>query len=142
MALGGYASQTLADQVREHIEDQVRPAVLIYAGDHDPTGEDVDRDFADRVGVFDKVIRVALDAEQVVEYGLPENPDPEVAAKVARDPRARRFLERHGALVQYEVDALDPDVLRNLYRTAVEDFWDEAAFEAVTAQEDDERDQL
>jgi hypothetical protein len=88
------------------------------------------------------VIRVALNAEQVVEYGLPENPDPEVAAKVARDPRARRFLERHGALVQYEVDALDPDVLRNLYRTAVEDFWDDEAFEAVMARENEDREQL
>jgi hypothetical protein len=56
VALGGYASQTLADAVRRDIERSGRPAALIYAGDLDPTGLDVDRDFVHRVGVFDKVI--------------------------------------------------------------------------------------
>jgi hypothetical protein len=138
VALGGYASQTLADHVGHDIVRQGRPAVLIYAGDLDPTGEDIDRDFEERVGVFDKVVRVALDHAQVEEYDLIENTDPEVAAKVERDPRAAGFLRRHRSLVQYEVDALDPQVLRDLYRDAIGDFWDASAYEAVMELENDD----
>jgi hypothetical protein len=135
VALGGYASQTLCDAVRDDIAHQDRPAVLVYAGDMDPTGEDIDRDFSNRVGFFDEVIRVALDADQVEEFSLPYNPDPAVAAKLERDPRAARFLTRHGSLVQYEVDALPPETLRNLYRSTLEQFWDADAHAVVMGQE-------
>jgi hypothetical protein len=40
---------------------------------------------------------------------------------------------RFGALVQVEVDALPPDELRYLYRTAVEPFWDETAYQDARA---------
>jgi hypothetical protein len=135
VALGGYASQTLADAVGRDIDDTGRSAVL-YAGDMDPTGEDIDRDFIHRVGVFDEVVRVALNADQVAAYQLPFNPDPAVTAKLERDPRADQFLARHGSLVQYEVDALPPETLQNLYRSAIEQFWDADAHAAVVTQEE------
>jgi hypothetical protein len=65
-----------------------------------------------------------------------------VGAKLARDPRASRFVERHGSLVQHEVDALPPDTLRDMYRSEVDRIWDQAAYEAVVAQEDADRDAL
>jgi hypothetical protein len=136
LALGGYGSQSLVDKVRRDIEDIGRSAVLIYAGDMDPTGEDIDRDFEARVGIFDKVIRVALDEDQVAAYGLPFNPDQDVINKLERDPRAARFLERHDSLVQYEVDALPPDTLRNLYWNAIETFWDADEHAAVMEREE------
>jgi hypothetical protein len=135
VALGGYASQTLVDKVRKDIERQGRKAVLIYAGDLDPTGEDIDRDFVGRVGAFDEVVRIALTQEQVEEYQLPFNPDQEVLEKLERDGRRHAFVERHGKLVQYELDALPPDVLMDLYTTAINRYWDEAAFKRVLRQE-------
>jgi hypothetical protein len=137
VALGGYASQTLCDEVRRHIRAHDRPAVRIYAGDFDPTGVDIDRDFEARVGVFDKVVRVALNVDQIGD--LPENPAPD---KLNDDPRAARFVRRFGELVQYEVDALPPDTLRNLYRTALGDYWDDDAYQAVLKREQAERDEL
>ena len=86
VALGGYASQSLTSAVRRDIATAGRPAVLIYAGDMDPTGEDIDRDFEARVGVFDEVVRVALDVDQVAGYQLPYNPDPAVIKKLEEDP--------------------------------------------------------
>lgn len=142
VALGGYASQTLCDEVRRHVLAHGRDAVLIYAGDMDPTGEDIDRDFAERVGAFDKVIRVALDREQVDTYNLPFTFDPEVMAKLGRDTRAAGFLERHDGLVQYEVDALEPEVLRSLYADAIAQFLDVDLLRQVVAREDEEREQL
>jgi hypothetical protein len=140
--LGGYASQPRIDEIRRDVESQGRPAVLIYAGDHDPSGEDIDRDFIARTDCWDKVVRVALSREQVEQYSLPVSVEPEVAAKIGRDPRAGAFLARHGDLVQVELDALPPDVLRNLYRDIIGQYWDDDAYADVLEREEDERDQL
>jgi hypothetical protein len=139
LALGGYASQTLVGKVREDITRQGRPAVFVYSGDYDPTGEDVDRDFVERVGLFERVERVALSDAQVTEYNLPFNPDPEVMEKLENDPRRDAFRERHGSLVQYELDALPPETLRYLYQTAIDGYWNPAALTAVLAREERER---
>jgi hypothetical protein len=135
LALGGYASQTLVDKVKADIRRQKRPAVLLYGGDHDPTGPDILRDLKERVGLFEKVEHVALTPDQVDAYGLVSNPDPEVMKKLEDDPRARRFQEKYGDLVQYELDALPPDDLRDLYRNAIDGYWDEAALAAILARE-------
>jgi hypothetical protein len=109
LALGGYGSQTYVDDVAAHVEKDGRPAVLLYAGDHDPSGEDIDRDFTERTDCWSDVRRVALTAAQVQQYALPPQPGKKT------DSRARRFVARHGQLVQVELDALPPDVLRTLY---------------------------
>jgi hypothetical protein len=136
LALGGYSSQSYVDEVVADVSEQDRPAVLIYAGDHDPSGEDIDRDFVARAGCFDDVVRVALSAAQVVEHDLPPQPGKE------GDSRARGFLERHGELRQVELDALPPNVLRELYEAAVDQFWDASAFEKVMQRERADRELL
>jgi hypothetical protein len=130
LALGGYSSQTYTDDVAAHAADGERPAVLLYAGDFDPSGEDIDRDFTERSACWDKVIRVALTAGQVRDYQLPVNPGK------ASDSRAAGFIERHGELMQVELDALDPDDLRALYQEAVDRYWDTSAYEQVLRDED------
>jgi hypothetical protein len=132
LALGGYSSQSYVDAIRDDALAQNRPAVLIYAGDFDPSGEDIDRDFIERVGCFDEVVRVALTADQVERYELPEQMGKQ------SDSRARKFIARHGRLVQVELDALPPDLLRSLYDEAIATRWDESAFQASLAREREE----
>ena len=132
LALGGYSSQTYADDVTAHTEEQDRPAVLLYAGDFDPSGEDIDRDFTERTGCWDEVVRVALSAGQVRDYRLPVNPGK------TTDSRAAGFIERHGLLMQVELDALDPDTLRSLFTDAIDGYWDTSAYEAVLAREQED----
>lgn len=128
LPLGGYASQTFKDVVRR---DAVgRPAVLLYAGDFDPSGEDISRDFIERVGTFSEVVRVALTREHVEDFGLPPQPGK------ASDPRANGFIARHGELVQVELEALDPSELRRLYKEALKPFWDVSIFESSLEQEE------
>ncbi|MDA1307511.1 MAG: hypothetical protein O2917_09645 [Acidobacteria bacterium] len=129
LALGGYGSQTYVDNVIADVQATGRPAVLLYAGDHDPSGEDIDRDFVARTDCWDEVRRVALTAEQVEHYELPPQ------AGKNTDSRARRFVERHGRLVQVELDALPPDVLRDLFEVAIADFWDAPAHQATLDRE-------
>ena len=142
VALGGYASQTLVGDVRKLIAADDRTAVFVYAGDHDPTGVDIQRDFVERVGLFDKVEHVALTPAQIKHYRLPLSIDNEVAAKLARDTRAAAFKKRFGDLVQYEVDALAPDVLRDLYRNAIDGYHNPVALKKVLRIEKRERGQL
>jgi hypothetical protein len=92
LALGGYTSQSFVGEVRRDVERQGRAAVLLYGGDFDPSGEDIDRDFVSRSDCWAQVVRVALSAEQVAWYQLPP------ALGKATDSRAAGFVSRHGAL--------------------------------------------
>lgn len=148
LPLGGYSSQSFVDQVyndargrRAHYANRTedgstRQTVLIYAGDFDPSGEDIDRDFTERTDCWDHVHRVALLPEQIDEYGLPP------AMGKITDSRAQGFIDRHGELVQVELDALPPDILQGLYQDAIDQYWDHAAHEDVMALEDEERESL
>ena len=120
-SLHGYASQTLVDELRRWQAQDGRPLVVLYAGDHDATGEDIDRDFRARLGEIE-VRRVALLPEQVERYDLVRSPFDK------DDPRARSFLARHGGLWQVELDALDPEILRSLFVEAFDELWDMSAY--------------
>lgn len=134
-ALGGYDSQTQVDIIRRWQRADGRPMKLFYAGDHDATGEDIDRDFQSRLlndGDADiEVQRVALLPEQVDTYGLPRSPFEK------DDSRAESFIRRHGGLWQTELDAMAPDTLRTLYQEALDGVWDDDVFEARKAEEAD-----
>jgi hypothetical protein len=133
LALGGYSSQTYVDDIVGDVSAQGRPAILIYAGDFDPSGEDIPRDLVARAGCFAEVRRVALSSDQVEAYGLP----PQMGK--ATDSRAAGFVRRHGRLVQVELDALPPDVLQGLFSDAIAEYWDEGAYGAAVAGEAEER---
>ena len=84
----------------------------------------------------EEVRRVALDWSQVVAHDLP----PQLGK--ATDSRAAAFEARHGRLVQVELEALPPDVLRELYAEALSDYWSEDAYRAVVEREQAERAEL
>src|SRR5262245_1954774 len=60
LAIRGYDSQTHVDEVVRHVDQCPRPAVLLYAGDFDPSGEDTGRDFVERTDCWSEVVHVAL----------------------------------------------------------------------------------
>ncbi|MGH9001514.1 MAG: hypothetical protein ACRDYV_00130 [Acidimicrobiia bacterium] len=136
LALGGYASQSFVNEVMLDADAQDRKAVLLYAGDFDPSGEDIDRDFVERTMVFDDVVRVALTAAQVADYNLPP------AMGKSTDSRASQFVQRHGQLVQVELDALAPPDLRALYQEAIDRYWDTSMYQEILGGEARERDLL
>ena len=135
-SVGAGPSKGYVDDVIRNVRHGKRPAILLYAGDHDPSGWDIPRDFIARTDCWKHVERIALTPEQIAQYGLPE------ALGKETDSRKTGFIEQFGALVQVELDALDPDVLRGLYADAIEPLWDTSAYEAVLAREAEERDEL
>jgi hypothetical protein len=133
VACRGYSSVSLEAEVVSQVADDGREAILIYAGDHDPSGEDIDRNFVDKTACWADIERVALSSDQVKEYDLP------VAVGKAKDSRAREFQERHGRLVQVELEALDANDLRGLYQDAINRYWDPNAYNQALRREHDER---
>ena len=108
----GYVSQSAmwraAQRFRE-AESQYE-TTLIHLGDHDPSGIDMTRDIQDRLRMFGssvEVIRIALNMDQVEEYGPPPNP-----AKTT-DSRYDGYILDYGE-ESWELDALDPRVLVDL----------------------------
>jgi hypothetical protein len=131
VVLRGYSSQTYVDTVADDVAealggDDGRRSVLIYAGDLDPSGEDIRRDFLARTrDAFDEVEVVALTWELVESENLPP-----MLGK-ATDSRAADFAARHGRLVQVELEALPLPTLRALYEEAIGRYFDMSVYESV-----------
>jgi hypothetical protein len=134
--LRGHTSQTYVDKVAARVLDDGRPAVLLYAGDLDPSGDDILRDFLKRCPVFAKVERVAVTETQINDLGLTRNPGK------PSDSRAKTFVAKYGTLFQVEVEAIPPQDLRDAYQDALDRWWDESAYEEALAQEEADREQL
>jgi len=111
---------------------------LFYLGDHDPSGEDMVRDVRDRLERFGctlTVKKIALTMAQVEQYNPPPNP-----AKMS-DSRAQAYVDQHGDEA-WEVDALPPDVLQNLIRSAVTNILDDALMDTVKHEEELDKEHL
>jgi hypothetical protein len=98
-------------------DDDGRPVTLLYVGDYDPSGLymsecDIPARLAKYGGNFIEIQRVAL---------LPEHLDalPSFSAEdKKKDPRYKWFVQNHGARC-WELDALDPNVLRGAVEQAI-----------------------
>ena len=127
----GYSSAStmydLAKRIKEQIDDK-KKVVILYLGDHDPSGLDMIRDVRDRIEEFltggddytepdFEVIPLALNMEQVRKYNPPPNP-----AKIT-DPRAKWYKAEYGDM-SWELDALNPGVLIELTELGIRRYID------------------
>ncbi|MFD0271077.1 hypothetical protein ACFVGY_31595 [Streptomyces sp. NPDC127106] len=140
LVVRGFGSQSYVQVVRERTARDKRPAVLLYVGDFDASGADIERDWVARTACWTRVERVLLTHDQVRAYDLP------AAAGKAGDPRWAGFARRYGLdpaqPVQWEVEALDPAELQRLVLNAVAPHVDQAVLNDVIAEEDRQRDRL
>lgn len=133
----GYTSQSEmwagGRRLKRHLSNDQTPLILHF-GDHDPSGIDMTRDIGDRLEMFMgmggvELKRLALNMDQVYEYGPPPNP-----AKVT-DSRFEAYLADFGE-ESWELDALEPRVLVDLARQTILEYRDEEAWEAAAAEEE------
>jgi hypothetical protein len=130
VAVSGFGSQTIIDEIRDEVEADGRKAIGIYLGDLDPSGEGIERDVLRKVQGWDQWERIAVNQEQIDEFGLL------VSRGKKTDPRAARFIKDHGELIQVEVEAIEPTVLRGLVLDAITPLVDLDAIGAVKAEEE------
>jgi hypothetical protein len=104
-----------------------RNVVILYFGDHDPSGLDMVRDIRERIifmlengndklanigdGDFE-VLPIGLTMEQIKKYKLPPNP-----TKLT-DSRADKYIKKFGKTC-WEVDALSPRTLTAIIETNI-----------------------
>ncbi len=125
-----------------------KKAVILYLGDHDPSGLDMIRDIKGRLEEFDsacahfrykseeiEIKHIALTDSQIGLYDPPPNP-----AKFS-DPRAKWYIEKYGR-TSWEVDALPPQILTDLVRSNIESVIDMDLFREVVEQEKKDKERL
>ena len=135
--LRGYSSQTYIDEIAVEVSALAEPAVLIYAGDLDPSGMDIERDFCERSdGCFSSVVRIAVEAPQIDEYRLIKQPGKTI------DTRAPKFINTYGSLFQVEIEAIEPETLRGLYQAEIDNHMDLSNMDEVLEKEKADLEQL
>lgn len=147
----GYSSAStmydLAQRIKEKIQDG-KKAVILYLGDHDPSGLDMVRDIKKRITEFltegdeaveiyeedenFQVVPLALNMTQIRQYNPPPNP-----AKIT-DPRAKWYISEYGNK-SWELDALEPKVLIKIAEKGVLEFCDLEKYKAWIDREDHEK---
>jgi len=137
----GYVSQSemwrAAMRLIDYEQDGAK-TVIIHLGDHDPSGIDMTRDIQDRLALFGadtRVLRIALNMDQVEHYGPPPNP-----AKLS-DSRSNGYVEAFG-FQSWELDALEPSVIDALVSETVEEYLDVAKYEDRKAVQEAGREKL
>jgi ParB-like chromosome segregation protein Spo0J len=144
-ALRGYGGPSLWREIEERwrykVENHTGPnppkCVLIIVSDHDPEGlnlpDDAVRSLRDRHGVEVIATRPAITMEQVERYKLPSNP--------ANDESTRydEYVKRAGTKRCWEVEALDPEVLRKCVYDAILEVIDVDQLNAVQEREAEEK---
>jgi len=138
----GYSSasamKAAADRMAEECDGVVRTPIVLYLGDHDPSGNDMVRDIRDRLMEFGadalelEVRKLALTRAQIDKFKPPPNP-----AKVT-DSRAAAYIAEHGEY-SWELDALPPRELNRLVDNAIRSIVDSDKMEAMIAAEEAER---
>jgi hypothetical protein len=112
----GFASATAVHDVAE--DDDGRPLIVLYVGDFDPSGmfmseEDLPKRLKKYDGGHVELRRISLKREQTA--GLLSFP----ARDKKNDKRYHWFVRNFGQRC-WELDALDPNVLRDIVQTEIE----------------------
>lgn len=147
----GYTSTSLLKEAADRIQQMmgkdvydggppVRSPYILYFGDYDPSGQDIERNIREKLQdtfhVPVTVERCALTRDQIDEFELPPQP-----AKRA-DARYEQFVAEHGNIA-VELDALPPEELRRLIRESVEAHFDDDVFETeVKPKQKEERETI
>ena len=129
MSGGGFDSTTDRHNFAAALAGHDRPTEVLHIGDHDPSGvsmflaflEDVEA-FAHELGGSATFTRLAVTPQQIGEHRLPTAP-----------PKATDRRAFAGETCQAE--ALPPDVLANILRTAIERRIDQHVLNHVLQQE-------
>ncbi len=131
----GYPSLTYLHQAFQRItqfcykdREIIRNPIILYFGDHDPSGIDIQRSVKDQMANWGwdsnllTVKRIAITEEQIDQYNIPSAP-----AKTS-DPRTRE------GDIAVELDALDPNTLDDLTKEAIAEYFDEDVYQSESVE--------
>jgi hypothetical protein len=133
MVARGYASLSFLHSAAEYINELIVPTYIYHLGDFDPSGvnagqkiEETLRELAPDAEIYFE--RIAVTEEQIADWDLPTRPTK------ASDTRAKNF-----GSVSVELDAIEPNRLRQIVQGAIEQHLPANQFEVLKAAEESER---
>lgn len=147
----GYTSSSAIYKTAQRLRryhDMGKKVVMLYLGDHDPSGINMTDDIRERltmlagdpctgaeVGFNDDAVplpivvrRLALNIDQVKQLNPPENP-----AKEA-DSRTPKYVKQFGDKC-WELDAVEPSALAGIIESAILEYRDEALWNEALVKE-------
>lgn len=133
MVARGYASLSFLHSAAEYIASLSVPTFIYHCGDFDPSGvnagEKIEQTLREMAPAADiHFERIAVNPEQIERWDLPTRPTK------SSDSRAKGF----GAL-SVELDAIPPQVLRDLVEQAIQRHLPYEQFQVLKAAEESER---
>jgi hypothetical protein len=133
MVARGYASLSFLYTAAEHINSLDVPAYIYHLGDFDPSGvnagkkiEETLMEMAPDAEIYFE--RIAVTPRQIERWDLPTRPTK------AKDTRAKGFGD-----ISVELDAIEPNRLRQIVRRAIEQHLPRHQFKVLKAAEESER---
>ena len=133
MVARGYASLSFLHSAAEFIDELDVPAYIYHLGDFDPSGvnagekiEETLRELAPDAEITFE--RIAVTPEQIRDWDLPTRPTK------TTDSRAKSFGD-----ISVELDAIEPQDLRDLVEQVIEQHLPPEQFEVLKAAEESER---
>jgi hypothetical protein len=134
----GYSSSSGLYEAGKRLEWYQRQGyetLILYLGDHDPSGLQMTDVARERVCLYSRCEvefkRIALTMEQIREYNPPEQ-----FAKES-DSRTPWYIDQVGTEDAWELDALSPQIVDELLRSEVEPLIDRKAWDKTMATEAD-----
>lgn len=133
----GYPSLTFLYDIYKRFReyDGDKHLVILYFGDHDPSGDDIPRSIIcnlGRMGVDVALDRIALNKDQVIEWGLPPAPTKD------SDTRSSSW----DGLGQVELDSVEPNKIQELCNEAILKYFDNHLYDELIEREEDEAEQF
>lgn len=125
----GYASwewvYSSVESIRRFLNDRLtKKVVVLYFGDLDPSGVDIDKHVKNAIEFFNVDLefkRVALFPWQVKKYNLPLFPKRmEVIDKMMRDPRKKKYFQKYGRIA-CELDSFVAKAFDELRKIVIEE---------------------
>jgi hypothetical protein len=114
---------------------------IIYLGDFDPSGEDIDRHTRQGLNYFGlkdiPINRIAVTKEQIQEFHLPPLPtDVETLDKLEnKDKRTPGFIKKHGRLYAVELEALTlREEFKRLLIETIDKFYDKSIYQELISR--------
>lgn len=162
------ANQTFHDMAKTMYYEGVfwpesRNIHILYFGDMDPSGEDIERAVREQIEYFSEktisyntkqnksidlshitLTRIAVTWDQMIKYNLPSDPDQKTKDKLIGtsakkgDARTEKYIKHHDGIFKVaELDAMlsyQPDSLERLLVDATDQYFDNDIYDKVQSQ--------
>jgi hypothetical protein len=138
----GFTSATAVNEIANETHADPRPLRVLYVGDYDPSGLYMSEvDLLARLSKYGARSDWMLKRVALAEADLVGLADMSFGAK-PKDPRYRWYVNTTGRTKAWELDAMDPNVLRERVRSEITGFIDTASWERIEAGERAQRESL